>query len=70
MFSSDAQVLPTSGPRASARGTWAQSRNGKWGGGLLKFLGEELVETLEDPTNSPEEISGRVETDDERGTVV
>ena len=32
---------------------------------VVKFLSEEKVETLEDPTNSPDAISGREELEDE-----
>ena len=34
---------------------------------VVKFLSEERVATLEDPTNSPDAINGREELEDESG---
>ena len=34
---------------------------------IVRFLSDREVETLEDPTNSPEEISGQLDPGDETG---
>ena len=53
--------------RASAFRSWVLDYPPVWEvDWIVKILGDESVEKMEDPTNSPEEISGREEQDDEQ----
>ena len=54
------------GLRASVFRAWTMDSHPVWEiDWVVKFLSEEKVETLEDPTNSPDAISGREELEDE-----
>ena len=56
------------GLRASAFKAWAMDYHPIWEvDWVLKFLMDETVETLEDPTNAPETITGRAELGEESG---